>query len=89
MTDICQRYAKDVLVGPLQVFEISFLTLMPMRLTLSFRSVGKAIRARLHDSRHALTEPVSDIFQSSLAALIFNAIVQKSRDSKVLVTAVL
>jgi hypothetical protein len=66
------------LVGLPQVCEISFLSLLPVGLTLASRRVGEAIRAGLDDSGYPLTEPVLDVFQPCLAALIFNTIVQKS-----------
>ena len=69
--------------------EISFLSLLPMCLALPFPRIGETIRAGFHDPRHALAEPVANIIQPRLAALIFNAIVQKCRNGEVFVAAVL
>ena len=76
MNLVRQRYTKDVLVGLPEMCEIGFLSLLPARLTLPSRCVGKAIRTSLDDPSHALTEPVADILQPRLASLIFNAIVR-------------
>jgi hypothetical protein len=55
---------------------------------LAFRRIGKTIRAGFDDPRYALAEPVPNIIQPRLAALIFNAIVQKRRNGEVFVAAV-
>src|SRR6516164_551702 len=60
-----------------------------MCLALPFSRIGETIRAGFDDPRYALAEPVPKIIQPRLAALIFNAIVQKCRNSEVFVAAVL
>jgi hypothetical protein len=53
-----------------------------MCLALPFSRIGETIRAGFHDPRHTLAEPVA------IAALIFNAIVQKCRNGEVFVAAI-
>jgi len=60
-----------------------------MCLLLPFPRIGETIRAGFDDPRYALAEPIPNILQSRLAALIFNAIVQECRNSEVLVAAIL
>jgi hypothetical protein len=59
-----------------------------MCLLLAFRRIGETIRAGFHDPRYVLAEAVPNITQPRLAALIFNAIVQKRRNGEVFVAAV-
>jgi hypothetical protein len=54
-----------------------------MCLAFPFPRIGKTIRTGFHDPRHALAEPVANIIQPCLAALVFNAVVQKCRNSQV------
>jgi hypothetical protein len=89
MNLVCERYAQNIRVGLPQVREIGFLSLLPMRFTLPFRSIGETIRARLNNPSYPLAESVADILKPGLAALIFNAIVQERRNGEVLVTAIL
>ena len=49
----------------------------------------EAVRARCHHARYTIAEPVADILQARLAALILHAVVKKSRDSFVPVAIVL
>jgi len=60
-----------------------------MCLALPFPRIGETIRAGFHDPRDALAEPVANIIQPRLAALIFNAILQKCRNGEVFVAAIL
>jgi hypothetical protein len=59
------------------------------RLSFAFGCVGKAVGAGFHYVGHPITEPVSDVLQPRLAALILNSVVKKSRNGQILVATVL
>ena len=63
--------------------EVGLLSLLPVCLALAFGRIGKAVRARRHDARHAIAETVADILQPGLAALILDAVVKKRRDDQI------
>jgi hypothetical protein len=69
--------------------EISLLSLSPRCLALPFRRISETIGACFDDPHYALAEPVPNIIEPSLAALIFNAIMQERRNGEVLITAIL
>jgi hypothetical protein len=83
-----ERDAQNVLIGSVEMREIDPLSLLPVRLSLAFGCVSKAVRARRHYAGHTIAKSVSDIVQPRLAALILNAVVKKSRDSKVFIAFV-
>jgi hypothetical protein len=69
--------------------EIGLLSLLPVRLSLAFGSVSKAVRARRYHAGHTIAEPVSDIIQACFTALILDAVMKKRRDGQVFVATVL
>ena len=76
-------------MGLSQVRKIGLLSRFRIGLGLAFSSVCQTIGAAFYDPRHAFAKAIADIIEPRLAALIFNAIVQKRRDGEVLVTAIL
>ena len=84
-----ERDAQNVFIGGVEMRQIGLFSLLPVRLSLAFGGVGKAVRARRHNSGDAIAEPVADILQPRLAALILHAIVQQGGDRKVLIAAIL
>ena len=61
-----ERDAQYVVIGGVEMREIGVLSLLPVRFSLAFGCVGKAVRARRHHARHTIAEPVSDILQPRL-----------------------
>jgi hypothetical protein len=84
-----ERDAQNVFIGGVKMSEIGFLSLLPIRLSLAFGCVSEAVRARRDYAGHTTAEPVSDILQSRLTALILDAVVTKSCDRQVFVAAIL
>jgi hypothetical protein len=60
-----------------------------MCLAFPLPRIGETIRTRLDDPSRARAESIANILKPRLTALIFNAIVQKGSDGKVLVAAIL
>ena len=69
--------------------EIGFLALLPVCLAFAFGRVGKTVRAGCNHAGHPIAEPVSNILQPRIAALILGAVVKESCDGQILVATIL
>jgi hypothetical protein len=80
MNLISERNAKNVFIGSFEMCDIRLLSFIPVSFSLACGSVRKAVRTRRYHPSNAIAEPIANILESSLTALILNAVVKKSCD---------
>ena len=67
---IGERDTRNVIIGLVEVPDIGRLSLLPVLLSFALGCVSEAVRARFHHLGHPIAEPVLDVLQPCIAALI-------------------